>query len=90
MAKRSVINRCQELGLALETTGSGIAIGQSPEPGASIPSGDICAVAFGRSAPLARGRAAGTEPQPRAAAGSPDAAGTPPPVAGLVQPGERP
>jgi cell division protein FtsI (penicillin-binding protein 3) len=53
MAKRSVIARCQELGLQVVANGSGIAVFQTPPPGRPIATGETCGVTFAR-APSAR------------------------------------
>jgi cell division protein FtsI (penicillin-binding protein 3) len=49
MAKRSVRDRCLELGLHLKAEGSGLAVFQSPPAGATIPSGGACTVTFTRN-----------------------------------------
>jgi cell division protein FtsI (penicillin-binding protein 3) len=51
LAKRTVVDRCRELGIELQSSGSGIAVGQSPLPGSAMSAGDTCAVTFGRSLP---------------------------------------
>ncbi len=56
MAKRSVVDRCAELGIRLRANGSGAAIYQQPPPGTRIPAGEICKVTFARGLP---GRSAG-------------------------------
>jgi hypothetical protein len=55
MPKRKVMERCQELGLQLQATGSGVAVVQLPLPGAPVPSGETCAVTFARAAPAEGG-----------------------------------
>jgi len=50
LSKREVIARCQELGIRVKTSGSGIAVFQVPPPEAAIPLGDICSVSFARGA----------------------------------------
>ncbi len=49
MSKRKVIDRCLELGIRVQSTGSGIAIYQEPPPGTRISVGDACNVTFARS-----------------------------------------
>ncbi len=51
MAKRSVLDRCMELKIYLQSSGSGVAVFQSPPPGTKIPIGDICRVTFARGNP---------------------------------------
>jgi membrane peptidoglycan carboxypeptidase len=51
MSKRSVVERCQELGIKLQTSGAGDAVLQVPAPGTLIPAGDTCSVTFARSKP---------------------------------------
>jgi cell division protein FtsI (penicillin-binding protein 3) len=48
MAKREVLDRCTELRIQLQASGSGIAIRQQPPPGTRIPVGDFCSVTFAR------------------------------------------
>ena len=48
MGKRQVVNRCQELGIRVQPSGSGLAVSQIPPPGAEIPLGEICSVVFAR------------------------------------------
>src|SRR5262249_23598097 len=48
LAKRTVINRCQEIGIQVKAGGSGIAVFQAPAPGSRIPLGDSCSVTFAR------------------------------------------
>ncbi len=48
MPKRRVISYCQELGLQMQSTGSGIAVLQIPPPGTKVPVGEVCQVTFAR------------------------------------------
>ncbi len=48
MSKRVVLNRCLDLGIRLQSSGSGVAIFQAPEPGAKIPPGATCTVTFAK------------------------------------------
>lgn len=48
-SKRKVLNRCIDIGIRLQSNGSGIAISQSPPPGTKIPGGSACVVTFARS-----------------------------------------
>lgn len=48
MSKRSVLSRCIDLGIHLQSKGSGMAIFQSPPPGTEIPIGSTCSVTFGK------------------------------------------
>jgi len=48
-SKRRVLDRCTELGIHLESSGSGVAVHQEPPPGSAIPVGESCSVIFGRS-----------------------------------------
>lgn len=59
LPKRSVFNRCQELGLQLQASGSGVAVFQLPAPGTKIPLGDLCQVTFARAAGQSRARVPG-------------------------------
>jgi cell division protein FtsI (penicillin-binding protein 3) len=45
-SKRSVLNQCVDLGIHLQSEGSGTAILQSPLPGTKIPVGSTCSVTF--------------------------------------------
>lgn len=51
MSKRSVVERCQELGIKVQTSGAGNAVFQLPAAGTLIPAGDTCSVTFARSMP---------------------------------------
>ena len=53
LAKRNVIARCQELGLAVSASGSGIAVFQDPSAGSPISAGDACVVSFARGGGMA-------------------------------------
>ena len=46
LSKRSVLNRCIDLGIRLISKGSGMAIYQSPSPGTKVPVGSKCNVTF--------------------------------------------
>ncbi|HSW38441.1 MAG TPA: penicillin-binding protein, partial [Acidobacteriota bacterium] len=46
LSKRDVLNRCTDMGITLQSTGSGIAVAQDPPPGSKIPVGGICRVTF--------------------------------------------
>ncbi len=49
MPKRRVIAYCRELGLQMQSTGSGIAVLQIPPPGTKVPVGEVCQVTFSRA-----------------------------------------
>ena len=51
MSKRAVVERCQELGLRIQTQGEGAAIMQVPPSGTLVPVGSVCNVVFARSRP---------------------------------------
>jgi cell division protein FtsI (penicillin-binding protein 3) len=51
MSKRGVVERCQELGIRVQTSGAGDAVFQVPAAGTLIPAGDTCSVTFARSKP---------------------------------------
>jgi membrane peptidoglycan carboxypeptidase len=56
LPKRIVVDRCLELGIRLQPSGSGFAVFQAPAPGTAISAGDSCAVTFARvTAALRRG-----------------------------------
>ncbi len=48
LSKRSVLDQCLYLGIQLQSSGSGIAVLQSPPPGAKIPIGTACSVTFAK------------------------------------------
>ncbi len=48
MAKRTVLDRCMDLGIRLQASGSGIAVYQSPPAGSKIQPGSVCAVSFAK------------------------------------------
>ena len=48
MPKRRVIDRCQALGMHLQSIGSGIAVQQLPAAGAMVSAGETCRVTFAR------------------------------------------
>jgi hypothetical protein len=62
LSKRSVLNRCIDLGIQLQSAGSGIAIFQSPPPGTEIPVGTVCSVTFAKAD--LKGNVAALETQP--------------------------
>ncbi len=49
LSKRNVLEKCIELGIHLQSTGSGVAIFQSPPPGAGISVGSACSVTFAKT-----------------------------------------
>jgi|WetSurMetagenome_2_1015567.scaffolds.fasta_scaffold10258_2 cell division protein FtsI (penicillin-binding protein 3) len=49
MSKRNVLNRCVELGIHLQSIGSGIAAAQSPLPGTRMPQGASCSITFSKA-----------------------------------------
>ena len=51
LSKRSVLDLCTDLGIHLQATGTGVAVQQSPLPGATIPSGSTCKVTFMKTDP---------------------------------------
>jgi len=53
MSKRNVLNRCIDLGIKLQSKGSGVAVYQSPLPGTEIPLGSTCSVTFTKTNPKA-------------------------------------
>jgi cell division protein FtsI (penicillin-binding protein 3) len=59
LAKRSVLDRCMDLGLHLQSNGSGVAILQSPPPGTQISAGSTCSVTFAKGSSKARWTAMG-------------------------------
>jgi len=46
LSKRGVLDRCIDLGIRLNSKGSGMAVFQSPPPGTEIPVGSTCTVTF--------------------------------------------
>jgi len=50
-AKRRVLEQCINLGITLQSDGSGIAVYQSPSPGTRVPAGAACSVSFAKSKP---------------------------------------
>ncbi len=48
LSKRTVLNRCLDLGIRLQSSGSGMAVFQSPLPGTKIPIGAACNVTFAK------------------------------------------
>jgi cell division protein FtsI (penicillin-binding protein 3) len=49
MAKRSVVNRCVDLGIHLQANGAGVAVYQWPFPGSKMAQGGTCRVAFAKA-----------------------------------------
>ena len=49
MAKRKVLTQCMDLGIRLQSSGSGVAVYQWPFPGTRVPPGSMCKVAFSSS-----------------------------------------
>jgi cell division protein FtsI (penicillin-binding protein 3) len=49
LSKRKVLNRCIDIGIRLQSNGSGIAVTQSPPPRTKVPEGSACVVTFTRS-----------------------------------------
>jgi hypothetical protein len=47
-AKRKVLDRCTDLRIRLQSTGSGVAVYQWPLPGTLLPAGSICNVTFSK------------------------------------------
>jgi cell division protein FtsI (penicillin-binding protein 3) len=48
MAKRKVLDQCVDLGIRLQSSGSGVAVYQWPLPGTRMPSGSTCSVTFAK------------------------------------------
>ena len=46
MSKRDVLSRCIDIGIRLQSKGSGVAVFQLPHPGTRIPEGETCTVTF--------------------------------------------
>ena len=46
LSKKTVLNRCIDLGIHLQSKGSGVAIFQSPSPGTEVSVGESCNVTF--------------------------------------------
>jgi cell division protein FtsI (penicillin-binding protein 3) len=53
MSKRTVVERCQELGLKIQTSGMGAAVFQLPPAGTLMSAGDTCSVTFAINNPIA-------------------------------------
>jgi cell division protein FtsI (penicillin-binding protein 3) len=49
LSKKTVLNRCIDLGIHLQSKGSGVAILQSPSPGTEVPVGASCNVTFAKT-----------------------------------------
>jgi cell division protein FtsI (penicillin-binding protein 3) len=49
LSKRTVLDRCVQLGIHLQPNGAGMAVLQSPPPGTQISLGGTCSVTFARS-----------------------------------------
>ncbi|MEJ2247055.1 MAG: PASTA domain-containing protein, partial [Acidobacteriota bacterium] len=69
LSKKTVLNRCIDLGIHLQSEGSGVAIFQSPSPGSEVPVGGYCNVKFTKT-DLKR-KVAGLEVHPAARQGNP-------------------
>ena len=65
LAKRKVVDRCLELGIQMQASGSGIAVFQAPPPGTTITVGDTCSVTFARNNTAAFLKVPGVDPRPR-------------------------
>ncbi len=61
MPKRKVLDRCMEVGIQLQASGSGVAIFQVPPPGTRIPVGEVCQVTFARGPAASRYAAPGLD-----------------------------
>ncbi len=61
MPKRKVLDRCMEVGIQLQASGSGVAIFQVPPAGTKIPAGDACQVTFARGPAASRFAAPGLD-----------------------------
>jgi cell division protein FtsI (penicillin-binding protein 3) len=48
MAKRKVLDKCIDLGIRLQSNGSGVAVNQWPLPGSKIQLGAVCSVTFAK------------------------------------------
>ena len=49
LSKRGVLKWCADLGINLKSTGSGVAVFQTPMPGTKMPSGATCDVVFAKA-----------------------------------------
>jgi len=49
LSKRVVLDRCADLGIQLKSSGSGMAVFQTPLPGTKIPPGTSCSVTFAKA-----------------------------------------
>jgi len=49
LSKRSVLNRCVDLGIHLKSIGAGVAVFQTPLPGTQMPLGATCDVTFAKA-----------------------------------------
>jgi cell division protein FtsI (penicillin-binding protein 3) len=67
LPKRVVVDRCLELGIRLQPSGSGFAVFQAPPPGTTISAGAACAVTFARVTAALRRNTPGREIPPDAA-----------------------
>jgi cell division protein FtsI (penicillin-binding protein 3) len=61
MSKREVVERCLELGLRVQTSGSGAAVFQVPPPDTRILRGDSCSVTFARGSSNEHRKGAGPD-----------------------------
>jgi len=48
LSKRNVLSACIDIGVRLQSKGSGVAVSQSPPPGTRIPEGETCTVTFAK------------------------------------------
>ncbi len=69
LSKRSVIERCLELGFIPQTSGTGTAVSQEPAAGTLMAAGNSCRITFGRGKPAITNKPAGTRRKPAASAG---------------------
>jgi cell division protein FtsI (penicillin-binding protein 3) len=60
MSKRTAVELCQDLGLAIQTSGTGTAVFQLPQAGTLVPMGDLCTVTFALAKPPAAKQPNGT------------------------------
>ncbi len=56
LSKRTAVELCRELGLKIQTTGTGTAVFQLPPAGTLVPVGEICNVSFALGKPKAANR----------------------------------
>ena len=68
LSKRSVIERCLELGLIPQTSGSGTAVSQEPAAGTHTAAGNTCKITFARGKPMTTNKPSGIPRKPAASA----------------------